>query len=321
MPTPGALPANPPVLHATPDLRRRMHARLAERIDLARPRHKPLSLLRHEARRALDPFLDHHAPHVSRADRDRLAEDVVAAAPGVGVLEELFRDDAVAEVMVLGPAVVLARKGGDWLPTNVRFRDADQWRHVLTQFAEAGEPLAAVEPTGGIDVRLANGFRVMAVLPPEVLGQPPSAVLVRVAPPTTPGATGRLSGTVTPPPRAVGHGSGVVTPPPVGDGRVSFGTPAPATASPSGRFPPPARTDDPLAAPPDPLDQLRQRVADRIALALAGAGVYDLSEIPGYELRRFVTAAVYDYCAEHKIGPGEIDRDRLALEILAKIHR
>src|SRR5439155_17897715 len=126
-------------------------------------------ILRAEARRIVEAQLDTDAASPAEADRERLIEDVLAEAVGVGPLEELFRDDTVQEILVANPQQVLARRFGRWVPTTARFRDAEQLRAVLTRFGAVGELLTGgPEPTAAVDVRLANGFRVVAVLPPEL---------------------------------------------------------------------------------------------------------------------------------------------------------
>ena len=83
--------------------------------------------------------------------------------------------------MVLAHNQVIARKGDVWLPTSVHFRDPDHYRRTLARLAGQGEPpfTPGRSRRAAIDVRLANGFRVVAVLPPAVLDQPPVAVFVR----------------------------------------------------------------------------------------------------------------------------------------------
>lgn len=166
------------------DLPRRAHALIAERFPPARVKHKPLSILRQEARRALEQFLDAQQPPPAKAERDRLIEDVLGEAPGFGPLEELFRDEGVKEVMLLAAAQVIARKENGWVPTSVRFRDPTHLRNYVRRLAETGEPFVTGGTTGegAFDVRLANGFRVVGVLPPDVLAMPPLATLIRGLP-------------------------------------------------------------------------------------------------------------------------------------------
>ncbi|HET6573315.1 MAG TPA: hypothetical protein VFG68_06925 [Fimbriiglobus sp.] len=276
---------SPPDPHQV--VRRKAHARLAPLADPARARHKPLSLLRMEARRALEQFLVAECPTLPRAELTQLAEEVLAEAPGLGPLDDLFRDPAVREVMVLAPGQVVVRKGDDWTPTSVRFRDAGHLRRLLARYAEAGEPVAP-PAAGAFDVWLGNGFRAVAVLPPEVLDLPPTAVFVRGAPPAAP--------------------------PPA----VSQPTPRPAAEeAPTVRVPPPAERP----APPDPYAPVRQQVTRKIVSRLAAAGVHDLTRIPVPELRKIVLAYVEEVCETERLWSDAAFRDRLALEILVMIKR
>lgn len=320
----GPIPSpRPAVPH--PDLRRKAHARLLERIDPARARHKPLSLIRQDARRLLETYLDQEITLGSKADRDRLIEDVLASALAVGVLEEHFRDETVKEVMVVSATTVLYRKGGAWHPSSVRYRDADQVRAVLAWYAEIGEPVVAGPMTGGLDVRLPFGFRLVAVLPPAILDHPPPFLLVRLDPAefvATPATaltrsgripvTSRVLPTPTPPSAAV----------PAPSPRATQAIPVPARDVPKpSRVKP--RTDfaEPDPAPPDPFARLRQRVGELIVMKFAGAGIYDLNQIPVPELRRIVVAAVIDMSESEKLTMDDLTRERVALEILAGMNR
>lgn len=318
---PGAVrPPAPPA-----DLRRKAYAKLAERLDPGRTRHRPLSLVRAEAGRLLDHLFDTEAPALPRDERDRLVQDVLASAPGMGPLEELFRDEAVTEILILAPAQVIVRKGDAWLPTSVRFRDGEQVKGVLARFAEVGEPVfPGLTLTGGVGVRLANGFRLIAVTPPEVMGQQPVVLLIRGPAPAAAapagGSTGIAWGAVlgrplptdaaarpesaappATPPRVIGL---VSTPPPTGPGSARI----PAASL------PPAPTADPLA-------RFRQRLTERIITRFAAAGIYDLTEIPTNELQRIVAAHVAEFCQQERMDADESLQQQLVLGILAGMNR
>ncbi len=224
---------------APADPRKKAHARLAERIDLVRNRHKPLSILRAEGKRTLEQFYDQEGTALTRSDRDRLIEDLLAESVGFGPLEELFRDEAVKEILIVNATTVLGRKGDGWLPVGGRFRDDEQLRAVLARWAEVGEAYVpgGGPNSGGFDVRLANGFRAVATLPPAVLEVAPQVWLARAAaapataPPPAPLVNGNAysagpaSGVYRSLTPASPRGSGVITTPmPRGSGTL----PAPA---------------------------------------------------------------------------------------------
>jgi pilus assembly protein CpaF len=290
------------------DLRKKAHVRLGERIDFSRSRHKPISLLRQEARRVLDLFFDLEVPAWPKADRDRLAEEVLGESLALGPLEELFREEATAEVMVLAHNQVIARRGEVWMPTSVHFRDPDHYRRTLARMADQGEPAAsAPHPVAAIDVRLANGFRVVAVLPPAVLDQQPVAVFVRgipgaSAPGNRPTPTSAI---LTPPPRRTV--SDPPTPPAVVVPDAARGSGGISATKSKGMI--------------DPLARVRQRITERLIQQLASAGVFDLRRIPPAELHRVVAVSVDEFFGQERLGLDPTTRDQLTLEILAGINR
>ena len=329
------------------DLPRRLHALLAERFPAVRVRHKPLSILRQEGRRALEQFFDTQSPTTPRPDRDKLIEEVLGEAPGFGPLEELFRDEAVKEVMLLAAAQVIARKENGWVPTSVRFRDIAHHRTYLRRLAETGEQLVpgGAAGDGAFDVRLANGFRVVGVLPPDVLDQPPLAVFVRGQPApavvATPGPVpSNGSGARFPalPPTNSGVAAAPVQriPEPLRPGSVGvtaaevtrIASAAPGSGS-SSVLPKPAPL--PVPDPPatgfyapatlDPKERLRRRVSERIIRKCAAAGVYDLSDVPAAELQRVILAHVEELNAEETPKLTEQEVQIVALEIFSGMRR
>ena len=308
---------------------RRAHARLLERFDPTKTRHKPLSILRQEARRLLDQYFEVDWPALSKPDRDKLIEEILTEAPGFGPLEELFRDEATQEIMVIAAKQIIAKKAGAWLPTSARFRDVGQFRSYLARLGASGESLVPNQvASGGFDVRMANGFRVLAVLPPEILDQAPLVLFVRgevlpmrpeassVAIPTPERSfpSGSIKSALPPAPAASLYPSGtILTPAPRSSGIVS----APPAQSSGGIPMPPARAVEVL----DPLARLKERVTERIIAKCAAAGVYDLWVIPSGELQRVIHAHVLEISLLERIAIDELSKERIVLEILVKMNR
>jgi len=94
-------------------------------------------------------------------------------------VDDLLRDPSVREVLVLDPKTVLVRTGEGWAEADAPFRDAEHLRKVLAHKSSRGTPVAPVAAETVCDVRLASGFRLIAVLPPEILGVAPTAAFVR----------------------------------------------------------------------------------------------------------------------------------------------
>ena len=316
-PPSGRFPIPIPVV----DIRKKAHARIAEKIDLVRARHKPLSLLRQEAKRVLEQFLDAECSTLTRSDRDVLVDDVMAEGFGFGPLEELFRDESIKEILVLAPTQIIVRKGEGWQPASARLRDAEQLRAVLTRYAETGEAVLAGPTVGGLDVKLANGFRAIAVVPPEVMQVCPQLLLVRMSPTAAPVANAG-SGTIQFNQLASarsGSGSGAISGPRSGNlgPPLQARTPTPTILADAPRTPSPSGT----VPPPDPFARIRQKMAERIIMKFASAGIYDIYEIPQPELRKIVHATVAEVCLMDKLGYDEAFQERLGLEILAGMSR
>ena len=104
-------------------------------------------------------------------DLERLVEEVVDDAVGLGPLEPLMRDPAVTEVIANGPAAVFVERGGKLVPEAVRFRDAEHLRQVIERVVGAGGRRVD-DASPMVDVRLPDGSRVNAVLPPLALDGP-----------------------------------------------------------------------------------------------------------------------------------------------------
>lgn len=305
------------------ELIRRAHQRLQERFDPTKSRHKPLSILRQEARRLLDQYFEVEWPALAKTDRERQIEDVLGEAPGFSPLEELFRDETTNEILVIAANQIIAKKGDAWLPTSVRFRDVGQFRSLLKRYAETGEPLVSNAPTGtgGFDVRLINGYRCLAILPPDILEQGPWVLFFRPeALPMPAGASSVMMSTLlrnspkhgSPPAKP---GTGSIAMPPARGGSGLIATPAPRM---SGVMDPPKSR---LLDPVDPLARLKSRITERIIAKCSAAGVYDLSVIPAGELQRVVHAHVIESSMNERIPLDDATKERVVLEILAKMNR
>jgi pilus assembly protein CpaF len=297
-----ARPTTPTPTWNRDELRKRAVVRVTERVDPARSRHKPISLVRQEARRVVDQFLDTEAAVLARSDRESLIDDVLADVPGLGPLDELFRDAAVFEFMILAHNRIIRRHEGAWLPTSVTFRDEEHYRRSLTRMIESADASRSVAD-GGYDVNLLNGFRLIAILAPSVMDQSPLASFSRL-PSVNPSAS-----VATPPPRvATAPSSGSI---PFSDrsGAISFnGKPSAATGASTNRM-------------LDPWDRAKIRITERFVQRLAANGVYDLSTIASPDLKRILSAMIVEANDAEKLHMDHLAQERMALEILAHMNR
>ena len=314
---PSSLPPRNGPRTALVELRQKAAVRLAERVDFARSKHKPLSLVRAEAKRALEQFLDVEVPHWPKPERDQLIEELLADAMGLGAIEELIRDESIHEFLILAHNQIVVRRGDSWLPSSVQLRDPEQYKLIIAKLAAQGEQTAPGEqPQAAIDVRLKNGFRVTAVRPPEGLDLQPVATFHRVPP----------AKVVAPPPTIP---SKAVTQSPVAgkpddqDSRsISFASAIRPTAGGSAAGSMSGSMSGLLATRvTDPAERVKVRVTERLVRKLAAAGIYDLGSVPQSEFSAIVGLYVAEVCTAERFAFDEAARDRLTAEILAGMHR
>ena len=299
-------------------IKARVLIKVQDRLDVSKSRRMPASLFAETARQQIEQVIEAEAARLTRAERDQLVEEAYTEAFGYGPLEELFADPTVREITVVGPHAVLARRDQGWVPTNVKFRDADHLLEVLDKVRAGGEAVGAVLPASVLDVKLGNGFRVVAVIPPPAIGQPPTATFVRspdAANPYRPPAAGTGSHPVI---NLNGTGSHAA----INLSGSAAHTPLPKAAS--ATEPVPAARPSAVRSPAPgeyPLERHRVRITERLIKKLASLGVYDLSRVDTTELRKVVAAYVTEYCEVEKVLLSETDQDRLTVEIISAMNR
>lgn len=299
------------LLQASLDPVRKAQQFLNEKFPPNRVRHKPLSILRQEARRALETFLEVEFPSLAKPDRERTTATAIDESISMGPLEELYRDEATTEFMVLAHNQIVGRKGNNWLPTSARFRDELAWQAYLKKLQATGEAYVTVSQlSAAFDVRLPNGFRVVGVVPPPGLGLGPTVVFSRGAPVVTAsGSTNSFDSessilSVADLNRSIAAANG-------GGSSVRLGGSGMIRTSASERIP------APVPPPLSPTDVLKQKVTERIVRKCAAAGVFDLKVIPRGELQKVIFASVDEYTVAENMPMADQTKNILTLEILS----
>jgi len=138
----------------------------------------------------LDPSMDTRSPEVrstieelfatilneeniilSRNERARLFDQIIAEILGFGPIEILLADDTVTEIMVNGPKNIYIEQKGRLTRSNVTFENDDHVMRVLDRIvAPLGRRIDESSPT--VDARLPDGSRVNAVIRPIALCGP-----------------------------------------------------------------------------------------------------------------------------------------------------
>ena len=108
---------------------------------------------------------------LSKAERQRLFEVIVAEIIGFGPLEILLQDESISEIMVNGPKNIFVERKGNLTRAPVTF-DSDE--HVMRIIDRIVSPLGrrVDESSPLVDARLPDGSRVNVVIRPIALCGP-----------------------------------------------------------------------------------------------------------------------------------------------------
>jgi pilus assembly protein CpaF len=160
----------PPAYDAYIDLKSRIQNKLIADLD------PTMDVTRtDEVRRTIEEMFknileDEHIV-LSRAERQRLFEQIVAEILGLGPLEPFLADPTVTEVMVNGAKNIYIEREGRISRTNAVFESDEHLMRIIERIvAPLGRRIDESSPY--VDARLPDGSRVNAVIPPISLVGP-----------------------------------------------------------------------------------------------------------------------------------------------------
>ncbi|MCH9653631.1 MAG: CpaF family protein [Planctomycetes bacterium] len=153
------------------DLKRLIHGKLVEKLDLTRVGDLEGDSLRREIRLVIEHLCDTENPLLNRSERERLIEEILDETFGFGPLELLLKDQSIADIMINGPKHVFVEKDGRIERSNVVFRDNQHLLQILDRIvSKVGRRVDETSPL--VDARLPDGSRLNAVIPPLALDGP-----------------------------------------------------------------------------------------------------------------------------------------------------
>ncbi len=116
-------------------------------------------------REMFEAMLEEESIVLTRNEKRRLFEAIVAEILGYGPLEQFLQTDGITEIMVNGPEHVYIESSGKLQRTNVTFEDNDHLLRIIDRIvAPLGRRIDEGSPM--VDARLPDGSRVNAVVPP-----------------------------------------------------------------------------------------------------------------------------------------------------------
>jgi pilus assembly protein CpaF len=157
-------------------LKRKIHGKLVDKLDLNRVSELEGDVLRREIRLVVEHLCDTEETLLNRSERERLIEEVLDETFGLGPLEMLLKDEAISDILINGPKNVYVERRGKMERSSVEFRDNSHLLQIIDRIvSKVGRRVDEICPM--VDARLTDGSRVNAIIPPLALDGP--AVSIR----------------------------------------------------------------------------------------------------------------------------------------------
>jgi pilus assembly protein CpaF len=124
--------------------------------------------LRVEVRRLAEDLCRLSPDLLSLGERERMVNEVINEAFGLGPLESLMRDPSVSDILINGPKAVFVERNGRLELTNIAFNDDRHLVQIVQRIVgRVGRRVDETSPM--VDARLPDGSRINAVIPPLAL--------------------------------------------------------------------------------------------------------------------------------------------------------
>ena len=150
------------------ELKRRIHGKLVDKLDLSRVGELEGETLRTQIREVVQLLCEAEDTLLNRSERERLIEEVLDETFGLGPLELLLKDNSVCDILINGPKNIYVERRGRMEKTNVTFRDNNHLMQIIDRIvSKVGRRVDEVSPM--VDARLTDGSRVNAIIPPLAL--------------------------------------------------------------------------------------------------------------------------------------------------------
>ena len=157
-------------------LKRRIHSKLVDKLDLTKVSELEGEVLRREIRLVVEHLCDTEETFLNRNERERLIEEVLDETFGLGPLELLLKDHTISDILINGPKNIYVERRGKVEKTSVEFRDNAHLLQIIDRIvSNVGRRVDEVCPM--VDARLPDGSRFNAIIPPLSLDGP--AVSIR----------------------------------------------------------------------------------------------------------------------------------------------
>src|ERR1700704_838795 len=157
------------------ELKRLIHSKLVDKLDLSRVSDLTPENLRREIRLVVERLCDTENPLLNRMERERLIDEVLDETFGFGPLEVLLKDPTISDILINGPHKIFVERRGKMEKSDVKFRDNDHLLQIIDRIvSKVGRRVDETSPM--VDARLPDGSRVNAIIPPLALDGPTMSI-------------------------------------------------------------------------------------------------------------------------------------------------
>jgi pilus assembly protein CpaF len=164
-------PVDNPLALRLQKLKAEIHRQLVEGLDLSRIHRVKHERLRKEVHTLAVRLTANTPEMLNEMERERLIDEIMDEAFGLGPLEGPMNDPTVSDILVNGPREVYLERNGRLEKTDILFADDAHLMQVIQRIASRiGRRVDEMSPM--VDARLPDGSRVNAIIPPLALNGP-----------------------------------------------------------------------------------------------------------------------------------------------------
>ena len=151
--------------------RKTLHRQLVESLDRQAMQNLSEPELRHLLRRNAEELCRRCPDILNPIEREALVRELIDETLGLGPLEQLLRDNSIADIVINGPDHVFVERNGVLEEAPVKFRSTEHLLAVLQRIvSQAGRRIDESSPI--VDARLPDGSRVNAIIHPLAINGP-----------------------------------------------------------------------------------------------------------------------------------------------------
>ncbi|MGF1477075.1 MAG: CpaF family protein [Geminicoccaceae bacterium] len=157
-----------PKSSANPDVVKRIHTAVLERIDASAAAKLPKDELQRQVAELITEVVGEQRISISTSELQAVGAGLVDDMIGLGPLETLLSDESITDIMVNGPEQTYVERKGKLELTDVKFRNNQHVMNIAQRIVtRVGRRVDETNPI--CDARLDDGSRVNIIAPPLAL--------------------------------------------------------------------------------------------------------------------------------------------------------